>query len=205
MTLNQSGIMSNYKYRFNLGDVSFYGDSDEEIIARIKGFYISRNIDININEYIPLVKKGKKTNNNNIKNQLEGAGPAKKNKSFDQVLNGAKAIIKNEAGMTASQEEINRRAKVCTNCPLLSDVTNCKACGFGSSFAKWMKKSIKALLPHRKESFTIPNSLADKYCSFCSCSLFVVLPSEMNNFKETNSQLRPENCWINPESPNYLP
>lgn len=196
--------MSDFKYKFRVGSRAFFGNTDQEILDSIANFYTQRQIEIDINEFAPLVRKSKAENIQKITNQGDTITAAKRELKFHEIISGAKAILKNELGLTASQEEINRRAIICTGCKLVTDVSGCKACGAGKSIAQWMDKMSGVLSKFRKAPI-IPNSLGDKYCDHCGCSLYIMLPSEMSNFNEPNNVTRPKHCWANPLSPNYVP
>lgn len=125
----------------------------------------------------------------------------KKSTSFSDAVTGAKALLRIVAGDKVPQEEINRRAAICTSCPMVSGVSNCRACGFGGQLTKF----VNATKASFGKDFKIPNGLSDKYCSVCTCSLLMMLPSNMEAFQESAEKQgeRPNHCWVKKTSPNY--
>lgn len=126
----------------------------------------------------------------------------KDGKSFSEVVNGAKAVVNVIKGEVAPQEEISRRAMICTSCPLKKETTDCVACGFGSRLATFINRLKKEVFT---EPYKIPNGIEREYCSVCSCSLAMMIPSKMSAFNEDENkqEKRPDYCWVKKTSPNY--
>jgi hypothetical protein len=121
-----------------------------------------------------------------------------------EVVNGAKAILNVAKGEVASQEEITRRASICTSCPMTSETSDCIGCGFGERLVAFTKKLRTDLFG---ASYKIPNGMERLYCKVCSCSLAIMIPSKMSAFNEKDGKQaeRPNHCWVKKESPNYKP
>lgn len=114
--------------------------------------------------------------------------------TLSDIMSGAKSALKQIVGDTVKQDEINRRANICLNCPMKSEVSLCIPCGQGSkllsfvrSIKKWWSKSHK-----------IPHDLDHNYCSVCNCSLGMMLPAPIEHFtdKERTNRDRPKFCWV---------
>lgn len=187
------------KYSFTIGGNLFLGGTEEDLTRMVVSHYATNGIEVVEDEIRAFVKKSKTIYIPGIVEH--NPGKEKKKLTFDRVLSGANAVIKDIAGLTVSQVEVNRRGSICSSCPLVSETKGCMGCGFAKTLAKWGNK-LKSLI--NRPNMVIPEGLENKYCDFCKCSLYVMLPSEINNFKETNSTQRPNHCWINPESTNFV-
>lgn len=184
----------NYKYRVSYKNQQFLGNTPESLEkALVKAFKISeaeanKIVSRLIRESIPVVK-----------DQMFKSSVGKKALSFREAVNGAKAVLKASLGIGVEQSVINQRAIKCSACPKISTVTNCKSCGWGSKFQKWMKSMISIF----RSNFTVPNGLDDKYCSVCDCSIAAMLPAQLSDFKNESDAKKEErkevNCWILPE------
>lgn len=138
--------------------------------------------------------------------------PTEPNRSrlkMSDAINGAKAFIRLVGGDRVEQEEINRRAGICSagnkggSCPKLAETSNCKSCGgFMGSLLSWVGK-LKAMF--NSSNFQIPNGLESSYCDCCGCSLALMLPSKIDAFKfEKSEQLkRPSFCWLKRNGMNF--
>jgi len=123
----------------------------------------------------------------------------KKGISFKDAVNGANALVSIVSGGNVVQNEINRRASICSKCPKLSTTSNCLSCGFAGKLNNFVNKVKNAF----GKGFTIPDKMASKYCKVCNCSLAVMLPADLKYFnheKDTNSSERPSTCWIKNEN-----
>lgn len=178
----------NYKFRLNYRDEQFLGNSADDIaLALSKSKRISieeANIIVSklLVKAVPILQK-----DFNPK-EIKGL-------KFSDVLNGAMSMLKTSSGITVSQDDINSRAIKCSNCPKLSSVSDCRACGFTAKFGRWLNEFKKKF----NKGFEIPNNLSDKYCSVCSCSLIAMLPAQKEDFKtesESVREQRPKFCWI---------
>jgi len=125
----------------------------------------------------------------------------KKPLTLNDYINGAKAVVKVVSGEVADQSEINRRAIICTNCPNKTEIPGCRGCGFTDT----LNRTVNGLKKMFGKGFNIPNGLQGNGCDVCGCALSVMLPSKMEQFNEKLGVVRPTNCWINKQSPNYIP
>jgi hypothetical protein len=80
------------------------------------------------------------------------------NYNFDDVVSFLKSMKSMIAEGTVSQEEANRRASICVNCPLNSNVTGCLPCSGLASVAQ-------SLIGNKKT----PADHLLKMCGVCGC------------------------------------
>lgn len=198
-----------FQYKFN--DKTYLGKTKDELFNNI----IKENMfipELNINkEELKQSVEINSTIYDTTKSQPYKAPVAMENNkvSLTQVINGAKAFLKLNSGQRVSNQEMERRAGICKYgnkgqaCTRLADVSGCKSCGFGASLTSWIGK-VKTFFGGDK--FDIPNNLGSRYCSVCSCSLAMMIPSQTESFKiEEKDQLqRPSWCWIRKDSPNFI-
>lgn len=121
-----------------------------------------------------------------------------------EAVSGGAAFIKAVVGECVSQDEINRRAGICTGnrCPRLNSVSNCRACGFAGKALQFVNKIKKSIF---KVDFIVPNNMEDKFCDSCGCSLAMMLPSKTSSFQYEHDKLdRPLYCWVRKDSPNFI-
>lgn len=114
--------------------------------------------------------------------------------SLQEIAAGATSALKQIGGICEDQTVINRRAIICSACPKKSDTSGCGPCGFAGkvkSFVNGVKKMFGG-------GHTIPNGLDRSYCDVCDCSLAMMLPAQLKDFKAStvNDPERPKNCWI---------
>ena len=159
---------------------------------------------------------------NEVRNQLNRRGSAPKptvnpknrkerKLSLGDIFHGAKAYVDLGRGKTVSQQELNRRADICFNCPLISETTDCFGCGAGARLARKVA-SLKNEVGH---TFNIPSGstqtksnieLSKLYCGVCGCSALALSLSKMKHIRTESNELneqRPDNCWIKRSSINY--
>ena len=117
--------------------------------------------------------------------------------SLKDYISGASALVSVAAGGAVSQEEINRRAVICTNCPKVTEIPGCHGCGLAAAVNETVNKVKKAF----GGGYTIPNNLQFNGCGVCSCALSVMIPAKMSQFKK--EEVRPTHCWVNKKSPDY--
>ena len=120
--------------------------------------------------------------------------------SWVETVAGATAVLKSNLGVAVPQIEIENRAIKCRSglngnkCPNLTEISDCRACGWAGRFSTWMNKLKKMF----NMGYDIPSDMKDKYCAVCSCSLAAMLPAQKSDFKESESKnnSRPDFCWI---------
>lgn len=135
------------------------------------------------------------------KNLVEQSFPKKVKSeapSLQEIAAGATSALKQIGGICEDQTVINRRAIVCSACPKKKDTSGCGPCGFAGkvkSFVNGVKKLFGG-------GHTIPNQLDKSYCDVCDCSLAMMLPAQLVDFKLStiNDPERPKTCWIVKES-----
>jgi hypothetical protein len=130
------------------------------------------------------------------------ARPAPK---LSEAWHAGLAIAKQAQGDVVSQHEHNRRAAICSKCPMSSETSICMSCGGGGKISSLIS-SIRQYTG--KSVIRIDDKVKKKYCSVCGC--FIPLLSITKNQylpRETPEQnrLRPIGCWIRKDSPNYKP
>lgn len=126
--------------------------------------------------------------------------PEKKELGLSDYVSGALAVVSIVKGSSVSQEEINRRAIICSSCPKLDDIKGCMPCGLAKRIADSVNK-IKSLFG---AAFNMPNGLNSKGCGVCKCALSVMLPSKMSQFTEQDQSTRPNHCWVKRTSNNFI-
>ena len=120
--------------------------------------------------------------------------------TFSDAVNGARALLRYASGETVPHEEIYRRSRICLQCPLRSTISMCGACGTAGKIANFITKFKQGL----GVKSSIDSDIQHSYCGVCSCSLGLMVVSSMKSFHLEKSG-RPDACWLNPKSPNYIP
>lgn len=185
---------NNFKYRyFNRGEW-LYGNSIDSIanaVSRQNGISFSQAVTIVSSQMVPVAKQVVEQSFKAKPNQ--GAGL-----KLQEISAGAMSAMHQISGSTESQSVINRRAIACSACSNKSTVSGCMSCGFGSKLVSWANGVKKMFgLGH-----TIPNDLDKQYCLSCSCSLAMMLPAKLSDFKKSTitDPSRPDKCWLKTES-----
>jgi hypothetical protein len=182
-----------------VGGNKFYGQDVAELIKNVK--VVHDDVD---EAFISKIAKPTATTVLSDFLKRKNAKPRKKSVSFKEGLVGAQALVKNLAGFGVEQSELNRRAAVCSGCPMVSDFTDCKACGAAAKINNKVE-SMRQMLSMGGKVY--PNGLKDKSCKHCGCALSVMMATKMSNFLEREEGIsitRPKNCWLNPTSPNFV-
>lgn len=179
----------------------FLGKTKEDVFTSIEKYCTNKNIRCVYSK--EFVSKHAYTSKRLHNPEREPELPTS-NIKFKDAVNGAAALVKCVKGECVDQEEINRRSIICTNCPKLKKVSNCRACGFGGALSKFVNNIKRTVF---RKGFEYPNGLEDKYCGICQCSLSMMLPSKMSAFHEDEevNRSRPDFCWIRNDSENYNP
>jgi hypothetical protein len=156
-------------------------------------------------------KLGKPTNYNRVYNELRKlntpkptrklGAPEKNGKSVhemrpEDILNGAKAMLKVMSGEIVSQEEILRRSEICKKCPKLEYMKGCMSCGAGKVVSALYEKS-RAFFKGKR--YEIPVELKKANCGVCKCYLSNMLPARLEDFHADTAQraeIRPNACWL---------
>lgn len=115
---------------------------------------------------------------------------------------GAKALLNYTRGKAASAKEMNRRASICAQCPVIQSTSGCQACGASRQAAN-LANQIRV---HKGSEEPIPKTVSSKYCGICECSLSLMVVTQYKDFnkesEEKNSK-RPDNCWLKRTSINF--
>lgn len=172
----------------------YVGENYEKIAKRICRDYPNLKYD----EILQLVRSNSR--DNKITPSVYSAPPSRKKKSLKDYLTGASALISVSFGGNVEQEEINRRAIQCSNCPKREEIPGCMSCGFAGVLSNSLNKIKKAF----GCGFVIPNGLDKNGCGVCDCALSVMLPAKMSSFKKDDSNERPIKCWANRNSDNFI-
>ena len=188
----------NYKYRIRYDGEQFLGQTLNDIAK-----HISNSKKIDLEEANKIVSKIAEKLVPVPQSDFNHNPPAKK-LSWVNTIAGATAILKSNLGSAVDQLEIEKRAMKCRSgdnglqCPKLSEISDCRACGWAGRFSKWMNKVKKMF----KMGYDIPSDMKDKYCSVCDCSLAAMLPAQKSDFKESESKnnTRPSYCWVKYEN-----
>ena len=180
----------------------FLGVDKHALEQNIRDFFREKTpVDDNLVEIINKFSTGHKEAESQVNKNIKGDKKKNTRIAFKDAVNGATALLREATGDRVDQEEINRRAGICSGCELNSGTTDCYACGFGSRLSKWVNGLKKVF----GKGFIIPNKLEGRYCEVCKCSLAMMLPSKMDAFHETDEKQseRPAHCWVKKESPNF--
>lgn len=113
----------------------------------------------------------------------------------------SKALFNLGRGETVSQKEADRRQSICLNCPHLSDVSDCMACG-GMGRAASMLTAVRS-----NTGLKYQNHISKKFCDVCKCSMALMLATKIEGFDHESDEVnaaRPEHCWIKRGGPNRI-
>lgn len=108
----------------------------------------------------------------------------------------ARSVLNDALGNIESQEEINRRASICLNCPKKIPMKGCVPCGAVARAKEFLNTQRRKLW---KKGYDVPQSVATLSCGVCCCHISAMLPAPLADFKyesaEQNAK-RPSNCWL---------
>lgn len=134
--------------------------------------------------------------------QFVGQKPRKK-LTLASVTRAAAAIVNLSRGVTVTQSELDRRAKICTLCSERSTVTDCMSCGAGAKIADTINK-LRAL--KGKDMPNVPKHVEKNACRVCECYIPFLLVTNFSDIKDEEKSVnesRPDNCWMKKSSTNY--
>lgn len=121
---------------------------------------------------------------------------------WGDIVEGAKAYVTLIASgfQTVSQEEADRRAKVCASCYLRVQPQGCGAC---------VKISRLIVGDIARKKTAHDHHLVNRACGVCACPLASVVWFPMSALDKTDSPEKqaqwPSFCWRQKQSANYLP
>lgn len=179
-----------YKYSiaFNKQLHKFSHQDFDALVVVTSDFLVKNNINFNKEDLKAAIRR-----------QSAVSTKPKGKVTFADAVNGAKALMRYASGKTVSQAEVTRRSNICPNCPHISQVSMCGSCGTAGKATRFIN-NFKKLLGCRS---AIDTDIQYSYCEICNCSLALMVVSSMDSFHK--DQGRPDNCWLNPKSPNYVP
>lgn len=194
--------------------VTFYGNSPEELASQVLRIRKKNGVDSDFNSVYQMIKKStgdveqvdgvdSKIFKKRVNGQSRNQPTRSRSVSIQDAAKAATALIKIIPGDYVSQEEYQRRAKICATCPLRQRNSDCMGCG-GSGRAARMLMSFRSKLGL---GYKVDEKIARQFCGFCGCSLSLLMLTKIKNYKtedeETNSS-RPSHCWLRRNSQNYV-
>lgn len=201
---------------YDIGNAVYVGKDIDDIVKQIKEENIEKNrkfpgrnpypVDYK-SIYLSVTKGlenlGKIKRNTKVSHRQRG----KRSVDFRGAVNAAKSIVNISHGKVVSQEEMTRRASICSNCDLLSKNTGCGLCKFGA----FITSTVNAIRKMSNRPISYPTirgiTARDANCNFCGCSHVMILPATMDCFNESEEKnlARPSFCWIKKGGINYIP
>lgn len=182
-----------YKFNHNGKLEQFFNEDRMALLHQVETFY-------KVND-LPYVKDHLlKSIDRQSKYKIQKTAPRKK--GLIEIIQGAKAIIKFAAGDCASHSEIQRRSKICENCPMRQATAGCSACGAADKVRKFISEIQKT----KKTVLDIPKPVQSKFCEICGCSIALMVVTKYQDFKPESNDLnsrRPDFCWLKKTSPNF--
>jgi hypothetical protein len=137
---------------------------------------------------------------------------SKRKIGFRDAYRASKAIVDIARGNIENQEEIQRRSDICFGCPLISDVSDCMACGAGSRITK----EVLSIQKESNTAFQVPvgtregrtgsESLSKMFCGHCGCACLTLCVSKMKHIRTEDpvkNQSRPDKCWMKRNGVNF--
>lgn len=179
-----------FKYKIRYNGEEYLGNSVDGVAASLfkAGGFAHINDAIRfVNKNIVPVVKGVEVERVNVNRKRVHV-------TLADAKNGAISALRQIGGNVVDQNEINRRAAICTNCPLKGQISGCMGCGLAAKITNFVN-TVKGLWG---ASYNIPNDLKKNHCQACGCSLAMMLPAELQDFteKERTNKLRPNFCWV---------
>jgi hypothetical protein len=122
--------------------------------------------------------------------------------SLAEAFKAANALVNMVRDKVVTDEELTRRANICSTCPHANTASDCMSCG-GAALAGEFVQKIKAM---KGKDLKIPDALKKKNCEICKCYLSLLLVTKFEDLKpedpHTNAR-RPMWCWLKTDSPNF--
>lgn len=156
-------------------------------------------------------KRGIPADRGHIYNEVLGAiqkknvkvGKVKRRVRFRDALAAGKAAVKIVTGDTVDQKEMQRRWDICRGCPALSETSECFSCN-RARFVAELTGTVKSIFG---KEIKYPGESKKYTCGVCGCTLALLLPTRSDGFHEDSEEEkkhRPDFCWINKESHNFI-
>lgn len=183
-----------FKYRYFYASDTLYGNSIDSIANALVKASKNTNSPYSFTSAVVEVTRNMVPVHRSIIEQTLPKKAKKEAPSLQEIAAGATAALKQIGGICEDQAVINRRAIICSVCPKKKDTSGCGPCGFAGkvkSFVNGVKKMFGG-------GHTIPNELDKSFCDVCDCSLAMMLPAKLTDFKSStiNDPERPKTCWI---------
>ena len=127
--------------------------------------------------------------------------------TFRDAVNAARALVQFTAGSVVEQDEMTRRAKICSNCDLVNKNVGCATCHAGAVLSQ-VVNIVRTAAKRGVHYPTVAGAEAkDSNCGYCGCSSLMILPAKISVFNESEEKNagRPDICWVKRDSPNYIP
>ena len=122
--------------------------------------------------------------------------------SFREALAAGKAAVKIASGQTVSKAEMERRWKICENCPMKGGIKECFKCN-AARYLSQITHSVASVFGVKTH---VPPEAKKHSCDVCKCMLPMLLParsSDMHKDTKEQSKKRPDFCWMSRGGPNY--
>lgn len=187
------------KYYVEYGTQTFMGNSVDEVATNMR----KRHNDLSWAEAVRYVERNKKEHQNGVRSfkiktemmneRTKASGKGKK--TWEEIKNGAIAVLKNISGKTVPQIEIDRRTAICNKCPKRSEISVCAPCGGAGKLTNAIN-SFKQ--KYFKSGYNLEHEMKPTFCSICDCSLALMLPCKLEDFsdQERKNPERPFSCWV---------
>lgn len=163
-------------------------------------------------QHIREMLKGEHSDYTIKKKKEEYRKKPKRKISSTMAINGAKAFLKDLKGDNVSQEEFDRRSRICKTCPSYSTTSDCSVCPSAARGLNFARKLRKVFVKEKLKITCVKpgpskGSPEKEFCSECDCSLSVMRAAKLNMFSyeaDAVNNKRPDQCWIKRSSPNYV-
>jgi len=187
-----------FKYRYFYNGDTLYGNSIDSVANALVSASRNTSQPYSFASAVVEVQRSMIPVNRSVIGQSFPKEAKKDSLSLQEIYAGASSALKQIGGICEDQTVINRRAIICSACPKKRDTSGCGPCGWAGK-VKTFVNGIKKLFGG---GHTIPNELDKSYCDCCDCSLAMMLPAQLKDFKAStvNDPERPKTCWIVKES-----
>jgi hypothetical protein len=122
---------------------------------------------------------------------------------FRDAMAAGKAALKIIKGDVVSKQEMDRRWAICKGCPAITETKECFSCN-RAKFLADITNTTKSIFG---SDIKYPGESKKLSCGVCGCMLAMLLPTKSDDLhKDTplQKEIRPDFCWMNPESPNFV-
>ena len=196
--INMATSPNQFKYRYFYNGDTLYGNNIDEVAKALVKASKNTSSQYSFSSAVVEVQRSMVPVHKSLVEQKLPKKSKKESPSLQEIAAGATSALKQIGGVCESQIVINRRAIICSACPKKSDTSGCGPCGFAGR-VKTFVNGVKKLFGG---GHTIPNELDKSYCDCCDCSLAMMLPAQIKDFKTStvNDPERPKTCWIVKES-----